>query len=78
MLGHSLDGAQRLGGAGGLDAAFIRRLRWRSRSKRNDALLPILWGLWINVQYSRPQWPSPLDWAKEMLDAARRPATRIC
>jgi predicted ATPase len=36
---------------------------------RNDALLPILWGLWINVLCSGRMRES-LRWAREILDAA--------
>jgi tetratricopeptide (TPR) repeat protein len=34
--------------------------------KRNDALLPVLWGLWCNI-HTQGRRSNALDWAKEML-----------
>ncbi len=37
--------------------------------RRNDALLPILWGLWVNV-ICRGRLPESLHWVTQMSDAA--------
>ena len=51
-------------------ASFHPALALAKSLGRNDALLPILWGLWSNV-HCRGRIAESLDWAKEMLDAAR-------
>ena len=48
-------------------SSFYPALALAKSLKRDDALLPILWGLWCNVN-TQGRRVEALDWAKEMLD----------
>ncbi len=50
-----------------LGSALHPALALAKSLKRDDALLPILWGLFVNI-HTQGRRADALDWAKEMLD----------